>query len=52
MIKNRYLIILAMVLATPFIIGWTFNHINPWVAFGVAFAIILGFNQYLKNKEK
>lgn len=52
MIKNKYLIIAALGLASPFIVGWTYNHINPWVGFGIGFLIFLAFNQYFKNKEK
>ena len=52
MINNKYLIIGAIVLAVPFTIAWAFNHINPWLAFGISFLVILGFNQYFKNKEK
>jgi hypothetical protein len=50
MINNKYLILILIVLLSVFAIAWSFNHINPWLAFGLGFIIILGFNQYLKNK--
>jgi hypothetical protein len=50
MIKNKYLILGSVILLCIFAVAWSFNHINPWLAFGLGFVIILGFNQYLKNK--
>lgn len=53
MIKINYLIIgVVLILVTPLIISWTFNHINPWVAFIIAFLIFLGVNWYFKNKKE
>jgi hypothetical protein len=52
MIKNKYLIMGAIVLMIPFTLAWSFNHINPWLTFGLAFLLILGVNQYFKNKNK
>lgn len=53
MIKINYLIIgVVLILITPLTIAWVFNHINPWVAFIIAFLIFLGFNWYFKNKKE
>ena len=53
MINNKYLLIVALVLLIPFTIAWTFNHINPWMGFGLIFLILLTVNQLLKtNKNK
>lgn len=52
MINNKYLILILIVFLSVFGIVWSFNHINPWVAFILGFIIILGFNQYFKNKNK
>lgn len=53
MIKINYLIIgVLLILVTPLSIAWTFNHINPWVGIIVAILIFVGFNLYLKNKNK
>lgn len=53
MVKNKYIIIGALVLTIPFILAWTFNHINPWLTFGLVLLILLGINQFIKNfKQK
>ena len=52
MIKNKYLIIAALVLIFPFTIAWTFNHINPWVAVGLVALGMIVTNQYFQNKNK
>jgi len=52
MFNNKYILIAALVLAIPMVIAWTFNHINPWVGFGVFFIIVLLINQSLKPKQK
>lgn len=52
MINNKYLIIAALGLSSPFIVAWTFNHISPWAAIVIVVIIFLVFNQYFKNKQK
>jgi hypothetical protein len=52
MINNKYLILALVASLTVFGVAWSFNHVNPWLAFGLGFVIILGFNQYFKNKNK
>jgi hypothetical protein len=53
MINNKYILIVALVLLIPLTIAWTFNHINPWMSFGLIFLILLTVNQLLKtNKNK
>lgn len=51
MINNKYILGLALTVASIFGIAWTFNHVNPWVGFLVGFAVILLFNQLVINKK-
>jgi hypothetical protein len=51
MINNKYILGLALIMASIFGIAWTFNHVNPWVGFIVGFAVILLFNQLVINKK-
>jgi hypothetical protein len=55
MIKNKYFILLFIVIAVIFAISWAFNHINPWLAFAIGMLFIYGFNEFLNkqiNKQK
>jgi hypothetical protein len=51
MINNKYILIAALVLLIPLTIAWTFNHINPWMSFGLVFLIFLTINQLLKTNK-
>jgi len=53
MINNKYILAVALALLIPLSIAWTFNHVNPWLGFGLFFLILLTINQLLKtNKNK
>jgi len=51
MINNKYILIAALVILIPLTIAWTFNHINPWMSFGLVFLIFLTINQLLKTNK-
>lgn len=51
MIKNKYLLMAAAAMSVPFILAWTFNHVNPWLAFGVALFLVLLINNYFTTNK-
>jgi hypothetical protein len=51
MIKNKYILAVALILLIPLSIAWTFNHLNPWLGFGLFFLILLTINQLLKTNN-
>lgn len=52
MIKQKHILLLALIGAIPLTIAWSFNHINPWVAFGIGLAIVLIINQAIKDNNE
>ena len=52
MVKNKYYIMLAAVLAFFYFMGWSFNHINPWLAFGLGVTAIYFLNSYINKKRE
>lgn len=52
MVKSKYYIMLVAVLAFFFFMSWSFNHINPWVAFGLGILGIYFLNEYINKKRE
>lgn len=51
MIDTKYFLYALTLFVCIFAVAWTFNHFNPWVGIALAFIILLGINQYFKNKK-
>lgn len=52
MVKNKYYIMFVAVLAWIFLLSWSFNHMNPWIAFGIGFVALYFLNNYINEKRK
>ena len=52
MLKNKYLILLFVVIAAIFFISWSFNHISPWIGFGLGAGFIYVANDFLNKHLK
>lgn len=52
MVKNKYYIMFVAVLAWIFLLSWSFNHMNPWIAFVIGFVALYFLNNYINEKRK
>jgi len=50
--QNKYFFIICIVLALPFIVAYTFNHINPFLSIFLIIILLFIINNYYKNKTK
>lgn len=50
--KNKYIFLAILVFLVPYIIIWTFNHINVWISFLEVITTIFIINHFINKQNK